>query len=82
MNNIELENKIEELNNRLIKLEKVERRRKTRLVIKILLYIVIIIVLVIVGFKIYNYLNDNVIKPINSIKDNDVITDIKKLLEK
>lgn len=81
MNNIELENKIEELNNRLIKLEKIEKRRKTRLIIKIILYVVIVVTLILIGFKVYNYLNENIIKPINSVKDNEVIIDIKKLLE-
>ena len=81
LNNIELENKIEELNNRLIKLEKIEKRRKTRLIIKIILYVVIVVTLILIGFKVYNYLNENIIKPINSVKDNEVIIDIKKLLE-
>ena len=80
MNNIELENKIEELNNRLTKLEKIEKRRKIRLVIKIILYIIIIIALIILGLKLYSYVNENIIKPIDSVKDNELFSEINKLL--
>ena len=81
MNNIELEQKVEELNRRLIKLEKIEKRRKTILMIKIAIYIILIIALVIIGFRTYNYLNKNIIEPINSVKNNNVVTDLRRLFE-
>ena len=82
MNNFELEKKVEELNNRLIKLEKIEKRRKIRLIIKIVLYIVIIIILIILGIKLYSYVNENIIKPISAVKDNQLINDLNNLLGK
>ena len=82
MNNVDLENKIEELNKRLIKLEKIEKRRKIRLIIKISFYVVLIIALCIIGFKIYTYLNKNIIEPINTIKDSEVINTLEKLIHK
>ena len=82
MNNVELEKKVVELNNRLVKLEKIEKRRKIRLYIKIGLLIVIIIVLIILGIKLYGYVNENIIEPINTVKDNDLITNVNKLLGK
>ena len=85
-NTIELEKRIEELNNRLEKLERIEKRRKTMLIIKIILYIVIIVIISILIFKAYIYINDNIIKPLNNItnifnKDSSNITNTNDLFK-
>ena len=82
INSVELEKKIEELNGRLEKLENIEKRRKTRLIIKIVLYVIILVILVILGIKLYCYVNNNIIKPINNIKNIKFINEINGLFER
>ena len=67
MNNIELENKILELTKRIEKLEKIEKRRKIILIIKIVFYIILIIALCLLIYKMYLYINNNIIKPLNNV---------------
>lgn len=64
---VELEKKIEELNNRIVKLENIEKRRKTMLIIKIIVYIIAISIIVFLCIKTYSYINNNVIKPLKSV---------------
>ena len=52
-----MDNITERLNNierRLVKLEKIEQRRKTLSIIKFLIYLVVIIAIIVFGFYMYN----------------------------
>ena len=57
----ELQNKVKELENRLERLEKIENRRKTLTLIKILIKVIIIIALLIGLWIGYNYVNNTYI---------------------
>ena len=59
----ELQNKIKELENRLERLEKIENKRKTLTLIKILIKVVIVIAILIGIWVGYNYVNNTYIKP-------------------
>ena len=79
MNYTDLEKRMEELNQRVIKLEKIENRRKKILYAKILIYVILIILMIVLGFKVYAYFNKNIIEPVNNIKNSEVINDLRKL---
>ena len=65
----ELQNKVKELENRLERLEKIENRRKTLTLIKILIKVIIIIALLIGLWIGYNYVNNTYIKPYKETMD-------------
>lgn len=59
----ELENKIKELELRLSRLEKIESRRQTFKIIKIVIKIIILLVVLFGLWTGYNYVNETIIKP-------------------
>lgn len=69
MNTEELQNKIEELELKVSKLERIEKRRKTTRIFKISIKVIIILVLAFYVYKGYKYVEETYIKPFNEIKE-------------
>ena len=69
----ELENKIKELELRLSRLEKIESRRQTFKIVKIVVKIVVLLIVLFGLWMGYNYVNETIIKPyktaVDEIKD-------------
>lgn len=83
MDNKELKEKIESLENRIIVLEKKERKRETKKFLKIISKIIILVLLAIIIYKGYLFVQEKYIKPYKEtmdkfeeiytgIKDNDI----------
>ena len=65
----ELENKIKELEARLSRLEKIETRRQTFKIIKIVIKLIILLVILFGLWIGYNYVNETFIKPYKDTVD-------------
>lgn len=65
----ELENKINELELRLSRLEKIETRRQTFKIIKIVIKLIILLVILFGLWTGYNYVNETFIKPYKDTVD-------------
>ena len=69
----ELQNKIKELEARLSRLEKIENKRKTFKIIKIIIKLIILLSVLFGLWMGYNYVNETIIKPyketVDEIKD-------------
>ena len=69
----ELENKIKELELRLARLEKIESRRQTFKIVKIVTRVIVLLTILFALYTGYNYVNETIIKPyktaVDEIKD-------------
>ena len=65
----ELENKIKELEARLSRLEKIENKRQTFKIIKIVIKIIVLLALLFGLWMGYNYVNETIIKPYKETVD-------------
>lgn len=72
----ELENKIKSLEEKVLWLEKAEKKRRRNKLIGIIFKIIIAIIVVIIGYKAYLYVNETYIKPYNEYKE--TLDEIKK----
>ncbi len=77
---MDYENKIKELTNRIEKLEKEENKRIIKRKIKITWTIVKIVTILIIALVTYHYIQNKIIKPINTVEEkiNTVETSIQE----
>lgn len=61
--NSEVLEKIESLEDRIIKLEKREKRRKNKIIIGIIIKVIIILICAYFGYRYYVHINETYIKP-------------------
>ena len=69
MENEELKNKIRELEGRISRLEKIENKRKTFKIIKMLIKLIILLVILFGLWTGYKHINETIIKPYKEIVD-------------